>query len=99
MARKIGSREARNDFSHVIGEVHYGGQVVIVERSGRPMVAIIPIADYQRLIAEREARFQVLDEIRRQVPDLPSVEVEQDVAEAVAAVRADSEAADATRRP
>lgn len=99
MAKTIGSREARNDFSHLIGEVHYGRQVVIVERSGRPMVAIIPIDDYQRLIAEREARFQVLDEIRRQVLDLPGVEVERDVAEAVAAVRTDSEAADAAPRP
>jgi prevent-host-death family protein len=70
--------------SHLIGEVHYGGQVVIVERSGRPMVSIIPVDDYQRLIAEREARFQVLDEIRRQMSDLPVEEVERDVAEAVA---------------
>lgn len=99
MTKTVGSREARNDFSHLIGEVHYGGQVVIVERSGRPMVAIIPVDDYQRLIAEREARFQVLDEIRRQMPDLPVEEVERDIAEAVAAVRRGMEAADATRRP
>jgi hypothetical protein len=62
--------------------------VVIVERFGRPMVAIIPLEDYQQLIAEREARFQVLGEIRQRLPDLPVEEVEQDVAEAVAAVRA-----------
>jgi hypothetical protein len=61
--------------------------VVVVERFGRPMVAIIPLEDYQRLIAEREARFQVLDEIRQRLPDLPVEEVEQDVAEAIAAVR------------
>jgi len=89
----MGAREARNNFSQLLGQVHFGGQVVIVERFGRPMVAIIPLQDYQRLIAERETRFQVLDEIRRRLPDLPIEEVKQDVAEAIAAVRA----ADAAR--
>jgi len=88
VVRTIGAREARNNFSQLLGQVHFGGHVVIVERFGRPVVAIIPVEDYQRLIAERKARFQVLDEIRRRVPDLPVEEVEQDVAEAIAAVRA-----------
>ena len=98
MTKNVGSREARSSFSHLIGEVHFG-QVVIVERSGRPMVAIIPIDDYRRLIAEREARFQVLDEIRRHMPDLPVEEVERDVTEAVIAVREAAEAANAASRP
>ena len=94
MVKTIGAREARNNFSELLGQVHFGGQVVIVERFGRPMVAIIPVEDYQQLIAEREARFQVLDEIRRRLPDLPVEEVEQDVAEAIAAVRKSDEQAD-----
>ena len=93
VVKTMGAREARSHFSQLLGQVHFGGQVVIVERYGRPMVAIIPVDDYQQLIAEREARFQVLDEIRRRLPDLPVEEVEEDVAEAIAAVRA----ADAAR--
>jgi len=88
MVKTMGAREARNNFSQLLGQVHFGGQVVIVERFGRPMVAVIPLEDYQQLIAEREARFQVLDEIRQRLPDLSVEEVEQDVAEAIAAVRA-----------
>jgi prevent-host-death family protein len=99
MTKSIGSREARNNFSHIIGEVHFGGQIVIVERSGRPMVAIIPVDDYRRLIAEREARFQVLDEIRRRMPELHVEEVERDVTEAIAALRRTMETTDATSRP
>jgi prevent-host-death family protein len=87
MVKTMGAREARNNFSQLLGQVHFGGQVVIVERFGRPMVAMIPLEDYQQLIAEREARFQVLDEIRQRLPDLPVEDVEQDVVEAVAAVR------------
>ena len=88
MVVRMGAREARNNFAHLIGRVHYGGQVVIVERSGKPMVAVIPLEMYERLIAEREARFQVLDRIRSRLPEVPQQEVEQDVAEAIAALRA-----------
>jgi prevent-host-death family protein len=87
MLKYVGAREARNNLAQLMGEVHYGGQTVIVNRSGRPMVAIIPIQEYQRLVSEREARFQILDEIRSRMPNIPMEEVEQDVAEAIAAVR------------
>ena len=87
MVERIGVREARNNFSDLLGNIHYGGQVVIVERSGKPMVAVIPVQVYQQVIAEREARFQILDRIRSRAPALPVEEVERDVAKAVAAVR------------
>ena len=98
MIKTVGSRDARSRFSELLGEVHYGSQTVIVERSGRPMAAIIPVEVYRRLVAEREARFEVLDAIRRQMPDVPAEQVEQDVAQAVAAVRK-AKPADAARRP
>jgi len=88
MIEHIGAREARNRFSDLLGSVHYGGQVVIVERSGKPMVAVIPVEMYEQVVAEREARFQVLDRIRSRVPDVPVQEVARDVAEAIDAVRA-----------
>jgi len=85
MVERMGAREARNSFSHLLGSVHYSGQVVIVERSGRPMVAIVPIELYQQMVAERQARFQVLDRVRSRLPEVPPQQVEQDVAEAIAA--------------
>jgi len=88
MVKYVGAREARSNFAQLLGEVHYGGQTVVVKRSGRPMVAIIPVQEYQRLVSERKARFQILDEIRSRMPSIPAEEVERDVAEAVAAVRA-----------
>ncbi len=90
MAVRMGAREARNNFADLLGRVGYGGQTVIVERSGKPMVAIIPANAYEQLIAEREARFQVLDRIRDRLPELPLDEIEQDVAQAIVAVRADA---------
>ena len=89
MVVHIGAREARSSFSDLLGKVHYGGQTVIVERSGKPVIAMISAETYEQLIAEREARFQVVDRIRSRLPDVPLHEVEEDVAEAIAAVRSD----------
>ncbi len=88
MVVRVSAKEARNRFADLLGSVHYGQQVVIVERSGRPMVAVIPVEMYERLMAEREARFEVLDRVRERVPEVSPEEVEKDVAEAIAAVRA-----------
>jgi prevent-host-death family protein len=84
----IGSREARNNFADLVGRVHYSRETVIVERSGKPMLAMIPIDVYEQMIAEREALFQVVDRLKERVPDLPEEEVIEDVSEAIAAVRA-----------
>jgi len=46
MAKRISAREARNRFSDLMGSVRYGGEEVIVERSGRPMAAVIPVEVY-----------------------------------------------------
>lgn len=43
---------------------------------------------YKRSVPKQEACFQVLDRIREQRPEVSPEEVEQDVAQAVAAVRA-----------
>lgn len=83
----MGAREARNQFADLIGRVHYSGEAVIVERSGKPMVAVIPAEMFERLLAEREARFAVVDAVRGRLPDVSEEEVLQDVAEAIAAIR------------
>ena len=88
MTIQIGAREARRRFSDLLGRVGYGGEEAIVERSGKPMVALIPVAVYQQLVAEREARFQVLDRVRSRLPEIPETEVENDVRQAIKTVRA-----------
>ncbi len=87
-SQTLGAREARANFADLLGRVHYRGETVIVERSGKPMVAVIPVELYELLVAEREARFQVVDRLRERAPDVPEEEVLDDVAEAIAAIRA-----------
>ena len=87
MTIHMGAREARSNFAELLRRVYYKGESIIVERSGKPMVAVIPIDLFQQVMTERETRFRVLERIRANAPDVPEDEVEQDVAEAVAAVR------------
>jgi prevent-host-death family protein len=83
----VGAREARQRFADLLGRVGYGGEVAIVERSGKPMVALIPVEVYERLVAEREERFQVLARIRSKLPETSEKEVEKDVSQAIDKVR------------
>ncbi|HEX2095549.1 MAG TPA: type II toxin-antitoxin system Phd/YefM family antitoxin [Longimicrobiaceae bacterium] len=87
MIIRIGAREARQKLSELIGRVHYGGDTVILENSGKPMAAVVPLEMYERMMAEREARFRIIDEMRARMPDVPEEEAEADIAEAIAAVR------------
>jgi prevent-host-death family protein len=89
MAKHIRAREDRSRFARadLMGRVHCGGEEVIVERSGRPMAAVIPVDTYDRLVAERRPRFDVLDRIRTHLPDVSFEEIEEDVAKAIDALR------------
>lgn len=87
MAKHISARDARNKFADLVGSVHYGGEEIIVERSGRPMAAVIPVNMYERLVVERRARFEVMERIRSRLPQASLEEIYNDVSKAIAEVR------------
>lgn len=88
MVVRMGAREARQKFSELIGRVHYGGETVILESSGKPMAAVVPLEMYHRMMEERDAHFERIERTRQQNrPVYPEEEVEADIAEALAAVR------------
>ncbi|MBI4522453.1 MAG: type II toxin-antitoxin system Phd/YefM family antitoxin [Deltaproteobacteria bacterium] len=87
MAKRVSAKEARAQFSDILGMVRFGKETVIVEKQGKPVVAIIDFDLYQRWMSEREARFKVLDEIRSKSRSRSPGEVERDVSEALRGVR------------
>jgi len=87
MAKRMSAKDARSKFSDLLGTVNYGGEEVIVERSGRPVAAVIPVPVYERLVAERQTRFEVIERVRSRLPKTSSEAPETDVREAVAKVR------------
>lgn len=89
MVVRMGAREARQKFSEMLGRVHYGGETVILESSGKPMAAVVPLEMYRLMMEERNARFDRLEKVLKQgrPTTFSEEEVEADVAEALAAVR------------
>ncbi len=56
---EIPASEVRSQISEVISRVAYGGERVVISRNGKAQVAVVPIADLDRLKQldeQREAR-------------------------------------------
>ena len=87
MIRKLPALKARQNLGQVMNEVAIKGDDYIIERAGKPLVAIISIEKYQMMQQERgqalEALYEVWDRMRAEDPDV----IESTVAEAVRAVR------------
>jgi prevent-host-death family protein len=47
--RHVSATDARVRFGELLDAVRNGGETVIVEKSGEPLAAVIPIAEYRRL--------------------------------------------------
>ena len=90
MTQTMKASQARQEFSQLLNKVFRRETRVVVEKHGIPVAAIISAQDLERfteLEAERQARFQVLDEIHARNRDQDPDEVERDVAEEIAAMR------------
>ncbi|GIL14955.1 MAG: hypothetical protein BroJett039_01280 [Chloroflexota bacterium] len=53
MARTVTLRETRTEYAAVIAQVQDTGEALIVEQAGKPSVAVLPLAEYERLVAQR----------------------------------------------
>jgi len=85
MDRVVSATEARIRFGELMRRVVENGELVIVERGGRPHVVVVSVAEYERLLKGREqqgewkglvkqAREQIKVELgNRQLP--PSEEI------------------------
>ncbi|MGH9364484.1 MAG: type II toxin-antitoxin system prevent-host-death family antitoxin [Thermoanaerobaculia bacterium] len=85
--KTVPALEARTQLGRLMKEIRGGGLRILVEKSGVPMVGIISAEDFSRLVSEREARFSVLDRIRRRLPAVSEKRLGRDVAEALREVR------------
>jgi prevent-host-death family protein len=85
--KTVPALEARTQFGQILKDVQSGQVRVLVEKSGVPMAGIISAQEFQQLITEREARFEVVDRIRRRLPSVPERELQRDVREALKQVR------------
>jgi prevent-host-death family protein len=88
MEKTISAYEARRKFGQLLEETYYQKDHFVVERSGRPMAAIVPIDDYhkwQRLSKERV--FAMLEEVWERTQSVPDEELQADIDLALAMLR------------
>ena len=53
MAKRVSASQAKAQLSALSAEVAYGGQRVVIERRGRPLVALVSMADLELLGHDR----------------------------------------------
>ena len=65
--KTVSSEDARNRLRDVMDEVITGDAEVIIERHGKPTVAMISYKEYQRIQQQREKRRAKLAKIRAEM--------------------------------
>jgi prevent-host-death family protein len=85
--KRVPALRARTRLGELMREVQGGKVRVLVEKGGVPMVGIISAEEFQRLVAEREARFAVVDRIRGRLAAVPDAQIDRDVRAALKEVR------------
>lgn len=88
ITKKMTAKQARDNFTDLLGVVYYGKQSVIVEKKGRPFAVVISPDEYLRYKkAAKERFFELVDEIQTSSSDLDANQVLKDVTKAVEEVR------------
>jgi prevent-host-death family protein len=86
-ARRMSAREARANFSDLLGRVYYTKEPVIVEKKGRPFAVVINPEDYEWLLAEREKAWNLIRSVQERNADRDPDQVLRDTTAEVEAVR------------
>ena len=56
--KRVSAAQAKAHFSSLVAEVAFAGHHVVIERRGRPMAAIVSMADLENLQHEGSGAFQ-----------------------------------------
>lgn len=87
MLKTVSAIKARQNLGLVMNEIALKSDEYIVERAGKPLVAIIPIEKYLSMKNERAAFYSLYDSIQAVAAVAAESSLDDDIAEAVAAAR------------
>lgn len=85
--RRMSTKDARANFSELLGLVYYTKEPVVVERKGKPFAVVISPDQYAMLERELERSWHALHQVQEQNADKDPDEVLRDVTEVVETVR------------
>ncbi len=87
MERIIDVTAARRQFGTLLDEVFYRGDVVTIERKGKPLAKIVPIEDQNNHISETDMINMKQQMMLEELNNLPSIGVDQDPVEVLRKMR------------
>jgi prevent-host-death family protein len=87
MLKTVSAIKVRQNLGQVMNEVSITSDEYIVERAGKPLVAIISIEKYLSMKKEREEFFRLYDQIQGKIPAGSGEEIDRDLDEAYQAAR------------
>ena len=87
MEKIIGVTKARDELRTIVDEVQYRGDKYVINRHGKPAVAVVPVQIYENWKKQRQRLFALINEVQAANQDADADEVMQDVLEAQQAIR------------
>ncbi|WP_420641293.1 type II toxin-antitoxin system Phd/YefM family antitoxin [Candidatus Leptofilum sp.] len=87
MEKSIGVTKARDLFRSIVDEVQYRGDKYVINRHGKPAVAVVPVEIYENWKKQRARLLELINEVQSANPEANPDEVMQDVLEAQQAIR------------
>jgi prevent-host-death family protein len=87
MLKTISAMKIRQNLGQVMNEVAIRGDEYVIERAGKPMVAIIPMEKYRKLQRDLDEFYAEVEEFQASSRNADPQEVDQAINEAVAAAK------------
>ena len=87
MLKKLSALKARQNLGQVMNEVSLKGDDYVIERAGKPLVAIISMEKYQILQKEREEALRAIGKVWGKMKGEKPEAVERTIGEAVKSAR------------
>lgn len=87
LARRISSKEARANFSELLGSVYFTNKPVVVEKKGKPVAVVISPEQFKQLEKIKADGWAVVDKLRERNADKDPDEVYREVTAVVEQVR------------
>jgi prevent-host-death family protein len=87
MEKSIGITKARDEFRRIVDGVQHQGEKYVINRHGKPAVAIVPIEVYENWKQQRKRLLDLIEEVQASNPEADPEQVMQDVLVAQQATR------------
>ncbi|MCA9948913.1 MAG: type II toxin-antitoxin system Phd/YefM family antitoxin [Anaerolineales bacterium] len=82
MEKTIGVTKARDRFRSIVDEVQFRGDKYVINRHGKPAVAVVPVDIYENWKKQRSRLLALINEVQAANPEANPDEVMQDVLDA-----------------